>query len=80
MKKEEIMEKLQEIFADVFGDEELCINEETNADDIVAWDSLTNISILAAVQDEFSVSFEIDEIVAMKNVGEMIKAIMEKLK
>lgn len=80
MKKEEIMVKLQAIFADVFGDENLSINEDTNADDIDAWDSLTNISILAAVQDEFSVSFEIDEIVAMKNVGEMIDAISEKLK
>ncbi|SCW27251.1 acyl carrier protein [Eubacterium ruminantium] len=80
MKKEDIMVKLQEIFADVFGNDNLSINEETNADDIDAWDSLTNITILAAVQDEFSVSFEIDEIVAMKNVGEMIAAIAEKIK
>ena len=80
MKKEEIMEKLCEIFTDVFGDENLEISEETSAEDIEEWDSLTNISILAAVQDEFSVTFEIDEIVAMKNVGEMIQAIMEKLK
>lgn len=80
MKKEELMKKIQEIFADVFGDSSIEINENTNADDIEAWDSLTNISILAAVQDEFSVSFEIDEIVAMKNVGEMVEAIMGKMK
>ena len=80
MKKEELIKKLQEIFADVFGDPSIEINESTNADDIEAWDSLTNISILAAVQDEFSVSFEIDEIVAMKNVGEMVEAIMGKMK
>ena len=80
MKKEELMKKLQEIFADVFGDPSIEINESTNANDIEAWDSLTNISILAAVQDEFTVSFEIDEIVAMKNVGEMVEAIMGKMK
>ena len=80
MNREEILAGLQEIFADVFGDETLTISEETDADDIDAWDSLTNISILAAVQDEFSVTFEIDEIIAMKNVGEMVEAIMEKQK
>ena len=37
------------------------------------------ISILAAVQDEFDVSFEIDEIVAMKNVGDIVAAIREKI-
>lgn len=80
MQKEELIKKLQEIFVDVFGDTNIEINENTNADDIEEWDSLTNISILAAVQDEFSVSFDIDEIVAMKTVGEMVEAIMGKLK
>lgn len=79
MKKEEIIEKLQEIFVDVFGDENIRITEETSAEDIAAWDSLTNISILAAIQDEFAVTFEIDEIVVMKNVGDMINSIMLKL-
>ena len=37
------------------------------------------ISILAAVQDEFDVRFEIDEIVAMKNVGDIISAIEEMM-
>lgn len=80
MSKEELILKLEEIFSDVFGDPNIKINENTNANDIEAWDSLTNISILAAVQDEFSVTFEIDEIVSMKNVGEMIEAIMGKMK
>lgn len=80
MSREELLEKLEGIFTDVFGDESIKINEETNANDIEAWDSLTNISILAAVQDEFSVTFEMDEIVSMKNVGEMLDAILGKMK
>lgn len=79
MNTEEIMRKLQDIFIDVFNDKDIIITEKTNAEDIETWDSLKNISILAAVQDEFSVSFEIDEIVAMKNVGDIINAIMGKL-
>lgn len=79
MNRDELLNKLQEIFTDVFGDDDICIKEDTSAEDIEAWDSITNISILAAVQDEFSVIFEMDEIISMKNVGEMIDSIMRKL-
>lgn len=79
MDKEGLMEKLQEIFRDVFDDDSITISESTNANDIGAWDSLTNISILAAVQDEFAVTFEIDEIVAIKSAGDMLNAILRKI-
>ena len=78
MKKEEIIKKLEEIFSDLF-DEEMSLDEKTTPADIDEWDSLMQISIFAAVQDEFDVSFEIDEIVAMKNVGDIISAIEEKM-
>lgn len=79
MERADIMKALEEIFQDVFGDESLTIQEHMNSSDIEEWDSLTHISILAAVQDEFHVSFNIDEITAMKNVGDMVTAIEEKL-
>ena len=78
MKREEIIKKLEEIFSDLF-DEEMTLSEKTSPADIDEWDSLMQISILAAVQDEFDVRFEIDEIVAMKNVGDIISAIEEML-
>lgn len=80
MSREEILNKLQDIFFDVFGDETIKINEQTSAEDIEAWDSLTNISILASVQDVFSVSFNMDEIVTMNNVKQIVDAIMGKIK
>lgn len=80
MTREEIMERLRNIFIDVFEKTDIEISENTDANDIEEWDSLTNISILAVVQDEFGVCFDIDEIVSMKNVGEMLDAIMRKMK
>ena len=70
MRREEIVKKLEEIFSDLF-DEEISLSDQMSPADIEEWDSLMQISILAAVQDEFDVSFEIDEIVAMKNVGDI---------
>lgn len=75
-----LMKKLEVIFRDVFDDDSICLTESTNAKDIEEWDSLTHISILASVQDEIGVSFDMDEIIAMKNVGDMMKAIEGKLK
>lgn len=80
MKREELLIKLQEIFADIFDNDEIKIDEHTNANDIEEWDSFSNISILAAIQDEFSVTFEINEVVSMKNVGNMLDAILKKMK
>lgn len=79
MKRDEVINKLSEIFKDVFANDKLEITEKTNADDIEGWDSLTNINILAAVQDEFSVSFDMDEIVAMKNVKDIVDGIIGKI-
>ncbi len=76
MNKENVMEKLQEIIRDVFGDSSIVINESTKADDIDGWDSLTHITIMEAVQDEFGVKFSIDEMIEMHNVGEIASAVM----
>ncbi len=78
MQREEILEQLQEIFCDVFDNEFLVIREDMNADDIDTWDSLKHISILAAIQDEFSVSFSMDEIVRMKNIKDIVIGIQKK--
>lgn len=78
MRREEIVKKLEEIFSDLF-DVEISLSDQMSPADIEEWDSLMQISILAAVQDEFDVSFEIDEIVAMKNVGDIVAAIREKI-
>ena len=42
MEKQEIMERVQEIFRDVFDNEDIVISDETNSDCIEDWDSLTN--------------------------------------
>ncbi len=80
MNRNDVFVKLNAIFSDVFDDETLEIGETTSPDDIEDWDSLATISLLAAIQDEFYVSFEIDEIAAMKTVGMIMDAILGKLK
>lgn len=77
MDRKVIIEKLQEIFRDVLGDENLIIQESTNAGDIDEWDSLAHITILEAVQDEFGVKFTLDEMVELNDVAKIIDAIVQ---
>jgi len=76
MTRQEIYEKLNEVFSDVF-DEEITVTAETTAADIEDWDSLTHITLISEVEDAFGIKFSMKAVLEMKNVGEMV-AIIEK--
>lgn len=71
-------ERLNEVFQNVFDDDDITVDRETTADDIDDWDSLEHIRLIAAVEREFSVKFSMKEVSAMKNVGEMMDIIEER--
>ena len=76
MSKEEIYERLNMVFRDVFDDDEIEVNENTTSDDIDDWDSLEHINLVAAVEQEFGVKFTMAQVMGMKNVGEMVDIIL----
>ena len=43
--------------------------------DIEDWDSLTHITLLATVEEEFGMKFSMKAVQGMKNVGEMVDLI-----
>ena len=51
MNKKEIFSKVQEIFIDVFDDENLEINNSTNSEDIEEWDSLNHIQLVLSIEN-----------------------------
>ena len=79
MNRTEILEKLNEVYHDVFDNNDIVVTEQTNANDIEEWDSLIHITLISAVEDEFDVSFDMKTVVSMKNVGDMIDAIEEQI-
>ena len=79
MSRTDIFEKLNDIFRKNFDDESICLTDSTTAEDIEDWDSLEQINLVVAIQDTFTVKFNIDEVNSMQNVGEMVNMIMNKL-
>ena len=76
MTREEIHSRLTDVFQDVF-DREVPLSDETTAADVPGWDSLTHITLIGTVEDEFDVKFAMKDVVHMKNVGEMVSLIQE---
>ncbi len=79
MTREEIFGKLNEVFRDVFEDDDITVSDATTADDIEDWDSLEHINLINAIEQEFGIKFNMGQIVSMKNVGEMVTIIESKL-
>ena len=79
MSREEIFEEVVEIFREVFDDEDLEINDNTNSDDIEEWDSLENINLMVLMEKTFHIKFQISEIGDLENVGDMLDLIMKKV-
>lgn len=77
MTREEVFERLNKVFQDVFDDEMIVVHEETTADDIDDWDSFEHINLVVAVEEEFSFKIPMGKVVNMKNVGEMVDVILE---
>lgn len=79
MTREEVYSKLNEVFQDVFDDEDITVNDKTTADDIEDWDSLEHINLVVAVEKKFNIKFNMGEVNKFKNVGEMVDIIMTRI-
>lgn len=79
MTREEIYIELYEVFRDIFDDDEIKIDDGTTAADIEGWDSLEHINLIVAVEKRFHIKFNMGEANSMKNVGDMVDVILNKL-
>ena len=78
MDRKEFLQKLQTVYRDILDDEKIVLTEETTAEDIEEWDSLTHVQIVAEIQKVFNVKFSAKEILLWENVGDIIDAIEDK--
>jgi acyl carrier protein len=56
------------------------LRDETTADQVPGWDSLSHVQILTAVENEFDIRFSGLEVLRLKNVGELQALVDKKLR
>jgi len=75
----EILSQLQPIFRDVLDNPDLHITRESNASNVPGWDSLAHITLVSAIEQEFRIRFALGELEELKNVGDLIDLMQQKL-
>ena len=79
MSREDVYKRLNFVFRDVFDDDTIIVNDNTTSNDIEDWDSLEHINLIVAVEQEFNIKFKMNEVITMKNVGEMVDIIISRI-
>ena len=69
---DQILERLTNVFQDVFDDDSIVLTENSTADDIEEWDSLNQIKIILACEKEFDIKLNSRDVNTLENVGAML--------
>lgn len=74
------IEELSEVFKVVFDDEELTVTEDSTANDVEGWDSMTHVLLLSAIEEKFGIEFNQKEIRKFQTVGDLLASVNNKLR
>lgn len=70
------LEKYNQIFMEIFGVEEAELNDGFTFQDVDAWDSMTHMTLISELEENFDVMYETEDIIhygSYKNGIEILK-------
>ncbi len=73
-----IINRLTDVFHDIFDDTSIKLRDEMTAKDVEEWDSLNHINLVLAVEKEFGVLLNAAEVGALANVGQMLDLLVAR--
>ncbi len=79
MDDQTVLNTLNDIFRDLFGDDDMTVTRATSAGDVPGWDSLKHISLIVAVEDRFGIRIGTAELESLTNVGDLVTTIAAKI-
>ena len=74
-----ILQRLGEVFCDVFQADDLTITRQLTAADVSGWDSLMHVRLILEVEKAFGIRFTTSEVASFNNVGELADAVERKI-
>jgi acyl carrier protein len=78
LNREKVVDRLNDLFRDIFDDDDIAVTGDTAAADIDGWDSLAHITLILGVEREFRIKMTAAEVGSLKNVGQMIDLIVAR--
>lgn len=79
MSRERIRERVISTIREVIGDDEIAMTENTSIIQDIAEDSLTQMTLFVALEDEFQHTIPQEEVKGVDTVGDIVSYIESKL-
>ena len=79
MSIEGVLSRVQRAFNSAFQIDPSRVTLETIPGDVDGWDSMGHITLVNSLEEEFQVSFDVDELMAMENVKEIVRIVGGKI-
>jgi acyl carrier protein len=71
--------KIKDIIASVFAIDRKEVGDDASTDTIENWDSIRHMNLVVALEEEFGVEFDDDELIDMVNYKIIVATMKEKL-
>ena len=76
---QDVLARVQRAFSSAFDVEPGSVTIDTLPGDIQAWDSMGHVTLASSLEQEFGVTFDVDELMDMENVREIVRILQAKL-
>ncbi|CAE6743051.1 MAG: acyl carrier protein [Nitrospira sp.] len=63
--------RLEDVFRQVFDNDQLTLRDDMTATDIEGWDSVAHINLMFGIEQAFGIRFKGNELADMTNIGEL---------
>jgi acyl carrier protein len=70
-----VKESVKKVFMKVFSVDEKDFGFEKGHEDFDSWDSLSHMSLVSAIEEEFNISLDVDEISDMDSIGKIVETV-----
>ena len=72
MNKEEILAEIKKSFISVLEHDNFQLTDQTTANDVDGWESITHMLIISEIEKSFGIKFKLIDLMNMNNVGDLI--------
>lgn len=75
-----VLPRVQKAFSSAFELDPSSITINTVPSDVREWDSMGHVTLASSLEAEFSVTFDVDELMEMEDVRAIVRIVESKLK
>ncbi len=76
---QDVLARVQKAFSSAFEIDPGSVTINTVPADIRAWDSMGHVTLASSLEQEFNLTFDVDELMEMENVREIVRIVQAKL-